>query len=180
MLGYYSLYWYRLQRYFCILESSNLNRNLNKWMISTMLGGKTKTKWFLKKVISIKNWGKYSQVFLLRQLWTVNYYVKSLSNNLSNKDINTEVNWCFQRNDISKKVHFDILVHILSWRKHFHFRDYLTNCWRNNWRSIIDLVERLCLCVSFLKYITSDAIKIEPKVVVKHFCAWFDFYCIRR
>ena len=28
--------------------------------------------------------------------------------------------------------------------------------------------------------ITSDAIKIEPKAVVKHYCVWFDFYCIRR
>ena len=28
--------------------------------------------------------------------------------------------------------------------------------------------------------ITSDAIKIEPKVVVKHYCVGFDFYYIRR
>ena len=25
--------------------------------------------------------------------------------------------------------------------------------------------------------ITSDAIKIKPKAVVKHYCVWFDFYC---
>ena len=29
-------------------------------------------------------------------------------------------------------------------------------------------------------YVTSDAIKIKPKAVVKHQCVWFDFYCIRR
>ena len=28
--------------------------------------------------------------------------------------------------------------------------------------------------------LTSDAMKIEPKAVVKHYCVWFDFYCIRR
>ena len=28
--------------------------------------------------------------------------------------------------------------------------------------------------------IRSDAKKIEPKAVVKHYCVWFDFYCIRR
>ena len=36
------------------------------------------------------------------------------------------------------------------------------------------------LSLYYLQYITSDAIKIEPKVVVKHYYAWFDFYCIRR
>ena len=29
-------------------------------------------------------------------------------------------------------------------------------------------------------YITPDAINIEPKAVVKHYCFWFDFYGIRR
>ena len=29
-------------------------------------------------------------------------------------------------------------------------------------------------------HVTSDAMKIEPKAVVKHYCVWFDFYCIRR
>ena len=32
-----------------------------------------------------------SRVFLLRQLWIVNYYVKSLSNNLRNENINTGI-----------------------------------------------------------------------------------------
>ena len=33
---------------------------------------------------------------------------------------------------------------------------------------------------STTSYVTSDAIKIEPNAVVKHYCVWFDFYCIRR
>ena len=49
-----------------------------------------------------------SRVFLLRQLWIVNFYVKSLSNNLSNK------NKTLQRNDITKIVTFSILNHVLS------------------------------------------------------------------
>ena len=28
--------------------------------------------------------------------------------------------------------------------------------------------------------LTSDAIKIKPKTVVKHYCVWFHFYCIKR
>ena len=36
-----------------------------------------------------------SRVFLLHQLWIVNYYVKSLSNNLSNENINTGVSVVF-------------------------------------------------------------------------------------
>ena len=38
-------------------------------------------------------WRKYhlSRVFLLRQLWNVNYYVKSSSNDLSNENINTGI-----------------------------------------------------------------------------------------
>ena len=87
-------------------------------------------------VIKLKN----SRVFLLHQLWIVNYYVKSSSNNLSNE------NWCFQKNDISKIVHFCILIRVLSWRQKknqclwFHYWDYLTNFWCNNWQSITDVV----------------------------------------
>ena len=33
----------------------------------------------------------FSRVFLQRQLWIVNYYIKSLSNNLSNENIKTGV-----------------------------------------------------------------------------------------
>ena len=46
-----------------------------------------------------------------------------------------------------EKLYF--LTHVLSWgqQKHhclrFHYWDYLTNFWLDNWRSIIDIVERL-------------------------------------
>ena len=87
-----------------------------------------------------------SQVFLLHQLWIVNYFVKSLSNNLSNENIKTGAS---RDIGISKIVHFGILIHVLSWRQQknqclcFHYWYYLTNFWRNNWRFIIDVVERL-------------------------------------
>ena len=42
---------------------------------------------------------------------------KKSSNNLSNENIH----WCFQRNDISKIVHFGILIHILFWNIYFRF-----------------------------------------------------------
>ena len=53
---------------------------------------------------------------------------------------------------VSRKiVCFGILIHVLSWRqqKHqclcFHYWDFLTNFWHNNWQSIFfDVVERLC------------------------------------
>ena len=55
----------------------------------------------------------------------------------------------------------------MSWKqkKHqylcFHYWDYLTNFWRNNWRSIIDVVERLCSWV-------------KSEVIVLHiFCNFF-------
>ena len=60
-----------------------------------------------------------------------------------------------KKNGVSRKiVCFGILIHVLSWRqqKHqslcFHYRDFLTNYWRNNWQSIFDVVERLCFTVS--------------------------------
>ena len=49
-----------------------------------------------------------NKVFLLHQLCIVNYYIKSSSNNLSNK------NKTLQRNDIKKIVHLGILSHVLS------------------------------------------------------------------
>ena len=75
------------------------------------------------------------------------------------------VDWCFQRNDISKKIHFGILIHFLSWRqqKHqcscFHYWDYLTNFWRNNWRSLLTfayIIKRFIQTTYF--YITWHAI----------------------
>ena len=43
-----------------------------------------------------------------------------------------------------------ILIHVLSRRQQknqslcFHYWDFLTNFWCNNWRSIIDVVEKIC------------------------------------
>ena len=47
----------------------------------------------VKIIVKIRNsrLGIYSRGFLQRQLWMVNYYVKCLSNNLSNENINTGV-----------------------------------------------------------------------------------------
>ena len=67
---------------------------------------------------------------------------KILSKILSNENKKTGVS--------RKIVCFGILIHVLSWRqqKHqclcFHYWDFLTNFWRNNWRFIFDVVERLC------------------------------------
>ena len=56
-----------------------------------------------------------SIVFLQHQLWIDNYYVKSLSNNLSNENIMTGVS-----RDISKIVHFGISIRVLSGRQQKH------------------------------------------------------------
>ena len=54
-----------------------------------------------------------SRVFLLRQLWIVNYYVKSSSNNLRNENINSGVSVVFKtkhelrcQNELFLKYHF--------------------------------------------------------------------------
>ena len=53
-----------------------------------------------------------SRVFLLRQISIVNYYVKSLSNSLSNENIKTGV--FREKICISEIVHFGILIDVLS------------------------------------------------------------------
>ena len=52
-------------------------------------------------------------VFLLRQLWIVNHYIKSWSNKLSNENINTGVSVVFKtnrelefQNELFLKYHF--------------------------------------------------------------------------
>ena len=47
----------------------------------------------------------FSRVFLLRQLWIVNYYVKGSPDYLSNENMETYT---------SKIAHFGILIHVLS------------------------------------------------------------------
>ena len=75
------------------------------------------------------------------------YYVKYGSSIITSKILSNEN----KKTGVSRKiVCFGILIHVLSWRqqKHqclcFHYWDFLTNFWRNNWRSIFDVVERLC------------------------------------
>ena len=81
---------------------------------------------------------KNRRVFLLHQLWIVNYSVKSSSNNLSNENINTGVSdktWI----KMPKLTIFEISF---LWKHQFlcfHYWDYLTNFWHNNWQSIIDV-----------------------------------------
>ena len=86
--------------------------------------------------INIKSKFQYlhnSRVFLLRQLWIVNYSVKSSLNNLSNENINIDVSVVFKtkgewkcQNELFLKYHF-------------------SGNTSNNWWSIIDVVQRLLL-----------------------------------
>ena len=47
--------------------------------------------------LEMSTWGRYhSKVFLQYQIWIVNYYVKSLSKNLSNENVNTGVSVVFK------------------------------------------------------------------------------------
>ena len=94
----------------------------------------------------------HPKVFLLRQLWIVSYYVKILSNNLSNENKNISVSremilqnllivtfwftFCFEDNR-------NISVYV------FITEEYLTDFWRNNWPLIIDVVERLTFWAFF-------------------------------
>ena len=76
------------------------------------------------------------------------YYVKYGSSIITSKILSNEN----KKTGVSRKiVCFGILIHVLSWRqqKHmcfcFHYWDFFTNFWRNNWQSIFDVVEILCL-----------------------------------
>ena len=72
---------------------------------------------------------------------------KILSNIISNEN---------KKTDVSRKiVCFGILIHVLSWRqqKHqclcFHYWDFLTKFWHNNWWAIFDVVEKT-LFIAFI------------------------------
>ena len=73
------------------------------------------------------------------------YYVKYGSSIIKSKVLQKTLS-----NEDIKTVCFGISIHVLSWRQQrhkclcFHYWDFLTNFWRNNWRSIFDVVERLC------------------------------------
>ena len=103
----------------------------------------------------------FSRVFLLRQLWIVNYYVKNWSNHLSNENIPLPKHCCFcclQDKTWIKMPKWTRFETLFLWKHQFfcfHYWYYLTKFWRNNWRSIIDLVKRLCylrvkLCKKFV------------------------------
>ena len=69
----------------CIIFINNCSRN--NFLNGNIAGNNLKNcrssneeRLFLKPI---------SRVFQRHQLWTVNYYIKSLSNNLSNENINT-------------------------------------------------------------------------------------------
>jgi hypothetical protein len=69
-----------------------------------------------ERVVMVRVWylfsgSSMSRVFLLRQLWIVNYYIKSSSNNLSNENIKTGV---FPEKLYFKMIHFGILIHVSS------------------------------------------------------------------
>ena len=88
-----------------------------------------------------------SRVFLLRQLRIVNYSVKSSSNNLSYENINIGVSVVFKTKHELKCQNELYLKYLFSGNTRgffFHYWDYLTNIWRNNWQFIFDGVEGLC------------------------------------
>ena len=69
----------------------------------------------------------------------------------------------------------------MSWRQqkhlflHFHYWDYLTNFWHNNWWSLIDIQERLCYEIwkqnNYWKFLnlsfSSDKTEVETVVARK-------------
>ena len=99
-------------------------------------------KWNLKQIEAIP-----PSVYYILQLWIVNYCVKSLSNNLRNGNIKTGVSDAFKtkselkcQNELFLNYHFSGNTSLYVFINHYW--DYLINYWRNNWRSIIDIVER--------------------------------------
>ena len=60
-----------------------------------------------------------------------------------------------------------------SWVFPFPFQSYILP-YKSNCMCVV------CTVLAYLNFTTSDAIQIKPKALVKHYCAWFDFYCIRR
>ena len=94
--------------------------------------------WYLLRFMTSNDTEKSinSQVLLLRQLWIINYNVKCSTYHL----INENKNWCFQRNDIYKIVHFGILIHILSWNIYYWEKN-------TNWKSTIIWQNNFCYII---------------------------------
>ena len=102
--------------------------------------------------------------FTFRTLAESFYYVKYGSSIITSKIPSKIISNKNKKTGVSRKiVCFGILIHVLSWRqqKHqclcFHYWDFLTTFWRNNWQSIIHAVERLCYGVKnmFLRNLLS-------------------------
>jgi len=111
-----------------------------------------------------------SRVLLLRQIWIVNYYIKCSSDNLNNKN---NKHWCFQRNDISRTVHFGILIHVLSWNIYFRLlrKNTIwksTIIWWNNWHSLFDGVEGLDYWIQNFQFLFSWKKRLSPFLLVKY------------
>ena len=67
-------------------------RGKYRWVMSELGGHRHPPPDFDKSVNPISTeWADYSRVFLLCQLWIVNYFLKSYSNSLSNENINIGV-----------------------------------------------------------------------------------------
>ena len=73
------------------------------------------------KYYKVVHFSSISRVFLLRQLWIVNYYVKSSSNNLSNENINTGVSVVFKTECESKCQNELFLKYHLSGNTSIHY-----------------------------------------------------------
>ena len=52
----------------------------------------------------------------------------------------------------------------------FHYWDFLMNFWRNNWRSIIDVVKRLCLTDNFQVTLKANSDDDFPDEGAKYLC----------
>ena len=99
-----------------------------------------------------------------------------------------------KKNGVSRKIVCSgILIHILSWRQQknlclcFHYWAVLTNFWRNNWRSIFDVVERLLFKLSNVTYkrqfpSSCQCVKFDPiygrpiPIRKKYSDFWINFY----
>ena len=76
------------------------------------------------------------------QLWIVNYYIKKFAKNLRNQN-NLFFCCCLQHKTWITMPKWTIFVISFLWKHEyfcFHYWDYLTNFWCNNWQSIIDVV----------------------------------------
>ena len=100
---------------------------------------------------------------LAESFYYVKYGLSIITSKIPSKILSNEN----KKTGVSRKiVCFGILIHVLSWRqqKHqclcFHYWDFLTNFWRNNWQSIIDVVKRLCFATKMSTTIVHPRCKI--------------------